>query len=302
MRKKLCTIIIALPGKHKPLSLPVPQSLFYFLSFATMIGLLTLTIFLVNFARMVVKVREFNHLRHEVNLLKTTNQQYETITNQLNEKLTLLEMLAHKVSAAAGFEKGTDKKKPSEQDKVEQQHSSLYDTELDRATITPAEYITLLNSGASELEERLLALDTHYSKLNFKLAHTPNIWPTQGFLYQRFGVRSESPDLDETHIHTGIDISCPRGNPVIAAADGTVFQTGRRSDYGNIIIIEHGQGVSTWYAHLTAIFVAPGQEVKKGNIIGTVGTTGRSTGPHLHYEIRHGDHPLNPMLFMLGPS
>jgi murein DD-endopeptidase MepM/ murein hydrolase activator NlpD len=301
-RKKLCTIIVAIPGRQAPLSVPVPRSLFYFLSFATMIGLLTLTIFVVNFTRMAVKVRQFNDLRKQINLLQTTNQQYETITNQLNEKLTLLEMLAHKVSAAAGFERKSDKKKTGEPEKTNQQSSLFFESEPDHAKLTPAEYMEFISSGSSQLEGQLQMLDDYYAKLNFKLAHTPNVWPAQGLLFQRFGVRTDDTGPGGSHIHSGIDIASPKGNPVSAAADGTISLTERRGDYGNLVIVDHGQGISTWYAHLSAIFVVPGQVVKKGNIIGSVGSTGRSTGPHLHYEIRRSEQPLNPMLFILGPS
>lgn len=293
--------MVAIPGRESPLNIPVPRSLFCFLSFATMIGLLTLTIFVVNFTRMAVKVRQFNDLRKQVNLLQTTNQQYEAITNQLNEKLTLLEMLAHKVSAAAGFEKKNDKKKTGEQPKDDQQGSLFFESEPDHAKLTPAEYLESFSSESSQLEGQLRMLDDYYAKLNFRLAHTPNIWPTQGLLFQRFGVRTDDLGSGGAHVHSGIDISSAKGTPVSAAADGTVSETERRGDYGNLIIVDHGQGLSTWYAHLTAIYVKPGQTVKKGNIIGTVGSTGRSTGPHLHFEIRRGDQPVNPMLFLLGP-
>jgi murein DD-endopeptidase MepM/ murein hydrolase activator NlpD len=304
MKKKLCTLTVALPGENKSLSIPVPQSLFYFLSFATVIGLFTLTIFVVNFTRMVVKVREFNQLRSEVNLLKAANQNYEMLTNQLSEKLSLLEMLANKVTTAAGFEKKPvpPKAAASKDDKNKplSQHSLLFNTDSDASQISPAEYLEVLSDGANQLENRFKNLDTQYARLNFKLAHTPSIWPAQGMISDRFGGRGEATSHGESQYHTGIDISCPRGTPVISAADGRIVLTGWRSDYGNMVIIDHGQGITSWYAHLSFVEVMQGRMIKKGVRIGRVGSTGRATGPHLHYEIRRGDAPINPMFFIAG--
>jgi murein DD-endopeptidase MepM/ murein hydrolase activator NlpD len=89
---------------------------------------------------------------------------------------------------------------------------------------------------------------------------------------------------------------------VVSAAEGVVHLAGWRSDYGNMVILDHGYGLTTWYAHLANIFVDSGQLIKKGQLIGTVGSTGRATGPHLHYEIRQADRPLNPLMFILGPG
>jgi murein DD-endopeptidase MepM/ murein hydrolase activator NlpD len=304
MKKKICTLTVALPGENKTLSIPVPQALFYFLSFATVIGLLTLTIFVVNFTRMVVKVKEFNQLRSEVTLLKSANQNYEMLTNQLSEKLSLLEMLAKKVSSAAGFERKTTPLKATnekeEKEKTPPQHSLLYNSDYETPQLTPASYLEILSSDANQLESRFQNLDQYYSQFNFKLAHLPTIWPAQGMISDRFGGRDEVSSAGESSYHTGIDISCPRGSPVLAAADARVWMTGRRSDYGNMVILDHGQGITTWYAHLTAIYVNPGQMVKKGMKIATVGTTGRSTGPHLHYEVRRGSAPINPMFYLAG--
>lgn len=296
MSKKICTITISLPGKRESLTVPFPQSLFYFLSFATLIGIFTLTIFVVNFTRMVVKVREFNELRREVNLLKTVNQQYEVMANQMTEKLSLLETLAKKVSATIGFETKKEKAKPSGKEKAEPAQQSFFlDFDQDRTRMTQADYVEMLNQGTRDLEERLNNLEQHYSLLNFRLAHSPTLWPTQGAISDRFGGR-------ESSFHSGIDISTPQGTPVVSAAEGVVHLAGWRSDYGNMVILDHGYGLTTWYAHLTNIFVDSGQLIKKGQLIGTVGSTGRATGPHLHYEIRQADRPLNPMIFILGPG
>jgi len=131
-----------------------------------------------------------------------------------------------------------------------------------------------------------------------RLACTPAIWPTHGFMTTVFGNRIH-PFTGKWESHSGIDIATQLGNKVIATADGTVLVSEYRDNIGNMILIDHGFGYTTRYGHLASFLVREGQRVKRGQVIGTVGTTGRSTGPHLHYEVRFFDKALNPHKFIL---
>jgi len=131
------------------------------------------------------------------------------------------------------------------------------------------------------------------------LASTPSIWPTKGWLSSRFGYRI-SPFTDEREFHKGIDISTRLNTPVIAPADGIVTRVGRNGGFGRMVIIEHGYGLVTKYAHLEKIMVKKGQTVKRGDKIGLVGNTGRSTGPHLHYEVHLNNVAVNPLRYISG--
>ena len=97
-----------------------------------------------------------------------------------------------------------------------------------------------------------------------------------------------------TEFHSGQDIRAPRGTPVYAAANGVVTLAGTQSGYGNIVVIDHGDGLTTRYGHLSKIEATLGEEIKRGDLLGQVGSTGRSTGPHLHYEVRLNDVAVNP--------
>jgi murein DD-endopeptidase MepM/ murein hydrolase activator NlpD len=129
------------------------------------------------------------------------------------------------------------------------------------------------------------------------LASTPSAWPAHGWLTSEFGVRLD-PASAERSMHGGVDIATPHGAPVIAPSDGTVVFSGVEGSYGKVLVVDHGYGVKTRYGHLSEVLVAPGDKVKRGSRIALVGNTGRSTGPHLHYEIRVNGIPENPRRFL----
>jgi len=129
-------------------------------------------------------------------------------------------------------------------------------------------------------------------------AATPSIAPVMGLMTDGFGGRRD-PVNGRHAFHRGLDISARRGTPVIAPADGVVVFTGRDGDLGRTIRIAHGLGYNTVYGHLDTISVEPGKEVRRGERIGAVGSSGRSTGPHLHYEVHEGGEAVNPLYYIL---
>jgi murein DD-endopeptidase MepM/ murein hydrolase activator NlpD len=129
------------------------------------------------------------------------------------------------------------------------------------------------------------------------LANAPSLWPVVGPVTSSFGER-EDPFNGEGAFHAGIDISSTFGEAVRATADGTVEMADRASGYGREVVIDHGYGIKTCYGHLSGFAVTEGQQVTRGQIIGYVGTSGRSTGPHLHYEVRVRNTPVNPHKYL----
>ena len=130
------------------------------------------------------------------------------------------------------------------------------------------------------------------------LASTPSIKPTEGWITSGFGYRT-SPFTGKREFHKGIDIATRIGQPIISTADGVVTYSGYEGGFGNVVMVEHGYGFSTRYAHCSRIIAKVGNRVRRGQIIAYVGNTGRSTGPHLHYEIRVWGVPVNPMKYIL---
>jgi len=131
-----------------------------------------------------------------------------------------------------------------------------------------------------------------------KLATTPSLWPVVGTVTSRYGWRV-SPWNDGNEFHAGIDIANGIGTPIVATADGKVVQNTWADGYGNLVQIDHGNGIVTLYGHNSQVVVKVGQNVKKGQVISYMGSTGRSTGPHVHYEVRVNDNAIDPVRFMV---
>jgi murein DD-endopeptidase MepM/ murein hydrolase activator NlpD len=130
-----------------------------------------------------------------------------------------------------------------------------------------------------------------------RLAAAPSLWPVEGPVTGSFGERID-PFNGEGAFHTGVDISSPFGTPIVAPADGTVITTSYVTGYGRTIMLDHGYGISTLYGHLSGFAVTEGESVRRGDVIGYVGSSGRSTGSHLHYEVRIHDTPVNPHKYL----
>lgn len=139
-----------------------------------------------------------------------------------------------------------------------------------------------------------------YEELLSRRTTVPSIWPVAGELTDGFGGRRNPFGGSSSEFHTGQDIATLWGTPVAAAANGTVIFAGSQNGYGQIVIIDHGNGLTTRYGHLSGIDVTVGQQIARGEQVGRVGSTGRSTGPHLHYEVRINDEPVDPLQYLPG--
>jgi len=155
-----------------------------------------------------------------------------------------------------------------------------------------------IRQQAREYERSFRQIEELFKKQKSLLAATPSIWPTRGWVNSGFGLRI-SPFTGRWEMHEGIDIANNVGTPVVSTADGIVKFVGRYGGYGITLIIVHGYGYSTLYGHLSQVRVRPGQRVKRHQVIALMGNTGRSTGPHLHYEIRINDKPVAPRHYIL---
>ncbi len=147
-------------------------------------------------------------------------------------------------------------------------------------------------------EQEARALKSYFEDQQALLASAPSIWPVRGWLTSDFSVRLD-PYTGERVMHEGLDIAAGVGTPVRAPSDGTVVFSGLEGGYGHVLVIDHGYGLKTRYGHLSRIDVKVGEKVKRGQFVAAVGNTGRSTGPHLHYEVRVNGVADNPRKFIL---
>ena len=165
---------------------------------------------------------------------------------------------------------------------------------------SPESTFALLNDLLQGLQSRLQTVRSDVDKRNQLAAATPSIWPTHGWLSSSMGNRAD-PFTGERDFHPGLDISAEKGDPIYSTADGKVTHAASAGNYGNLVIVEHGYGIETRYGHMSAFKVTVGQAVKRGDLLGLVGSTGRATSSHLHYEVRANGRILNPLQLLLNP-
>ncbi len=166
--------------------------------------------------------------------------------------------------------------------------------------VTADNAIGILRDLVGIFESGLASVKSRVDREQALIRASPTSWPVMGWLSSTFGPRKD-PFTGEPDSHPGLDISAAQGTPVKATADGTVESAGYNGNYGNSILITHGFGIATRFGHLSQLAVRAGQEVKRGEIIGYVGATGRATSPHLHYEILLNGQPSNPLRLLTRP-
>jgi murein DD-endopeptidase MepM/ murein hydrolase activator NlpD len=230
-----------------------------------------------NYVSMSWKAANYNELSANFEQLRTRYQELQRISRQHKEQIASLETLANEVSVAYGINK--------------QGSSVSHDTLIAGSSIkeSVAEYNFLKSASFGGIYHRYAYQWQSHTQ--------PSLWPIDGVLRSSFGGRSD-PLSGEGEFHTGIDISAPIGTPVHVTADGVVVSAGWSNGYGKLIVVDHGNGYQTYYAHLSRFLAVPGEEVGCGQVIAYSGATGRATGPHIHYEVRLAGTPVNPYKYM----
>jgi murein DD-endopeptidase MepM/ murein hydrolase activator NlpD len=166
------------------------------------------------------------------------------------------------------------------------------------STESLGEKLDSLSASATRQEQSLQELQSYFLEQKSMLSSVPSVWPVRGWVTSDFGSRLD-PYTSERVMHAGLDIAGEHGKEIVSPADGMVVFAGLEGGYGNVLVIDHGYGVKTRYGHLSSISVKPGDKVKRGDTVAALGNTGRSTGPHLHYEVRVNGIAQNPRKFIL---
>jgi murein DD-endopeptidase MepM/ murein hydrolase activator NlpD len=281
-------MLVARDGEGQLRKIPIPLHYLYVFLAGAVIGMFTITGMAGSYARMLWKVSHFNQLRSETASLKNRYSTLERVAQEKEIQVASLGSLANEVSSMYGL-----KSDPA-------LATSPYTQFTDQQLATSINQLYALKSTALSGAATIgIADGTHGSSVAdwMRMAQAPTLWPVEGFVTGSFGERID-PFNGEGAFHSGIDISSSYGHPVIAPADGVVTFADNMSGYGRMIVVDHGQGISTRYGHLSGFAVAAGETIHRGDIIGYVGLSGRSTGPHLHYEVRIHDTPVNPHKYL----
>ncbi|PYS35719.1 MAG: hypothetical protein DMG14_26295 [Acidobacteria bacterium] len=248
-----------------------------------------------SYAKMAFKAADYDKLQTENTDLKVQKKNLEVATRKLGEKISNLESISKKIQTLIENDNLANRGKLNGPavggSRVDYTTAQL----LRSANLK--EGIDLLKGRTAEMESQLSTLEEVAVQRATRLRATPNIWPIRGAITSHYGNRAD-PFNGEAELHLGVDISALYNAQIHAPADGVVLYSQRMAAYGNLLILSHGNGLTTRYGHLSRFLVSPGQKVKRGDVVALVGTTGRTTAPHLHYEVRMNDRPINPRTYL----
>jgi murein DD-endopeptidase MepM/ murein hydrolase activator NlpD len=252
---------------------------------------------------------EIDQLLADNAALEVENRSYRAATGELTAQIQSLEGVINELGARASIDPASARAMQKLPAIVKTRAaggsaastSSAFSNVLSTSLSSPEDTFGVLRDVLQSLENRLRFVRRDVERRAELANATPSIWPTHGWLTGVFGGRSD-PFTGEPGYHQGLDISTERGQPVFATADGVVEAASYSGDYGNLVLLSHAFGLATRYGHLNAYAVKAGQRVKRGDVIGYVGSTGRSTGSHLHYEILANGKALNPLQLLIRPA
>jgi murein DD-endopeptidase MepM/ murein hydrolase activator NlpD len=275
-------MLVARNSEGELLKIPIPLHYAYVFIAGALIGMLTITGMAGSYTRMLVKTQRFNQLRTEKEALRSQYSQLEQIAQENQLQAQSLTSLASEVSSLYGL-----KPDPAFQDDDPASASLQQFYALRMTAMTGAASVGI---GMGDIRDAS-------TKDWLRLAQAPTLWPVQGRVSGSFGERID-PFSGEGAFHRGVDIAADVGTRIIAPADGVVRFSEIVNGYGRTVLIDHGNGISTLYGHMSGYAVTPGELVHRGDTIGYVGQSGRSTGPHLHYEVRIFNTPVNPNKYL----
>jgi murein DD-endopeptidase MepM/ murein hydrolase activator NlpD len=302
MSKRFLSLIIVPHCAQRFKTITLSQKTLKILGAAALLGLVALVGFLVDYFAMNVTRAKYKILLTESSQQKRLLTEYEESIKRLRDTVKNFENYAKKLNVMAGL------RSPEVMEEMGIGGGDTTGIEPldggsgpsippDGQTVSLQEAKALAQK-AEDVGKDLDVLAKYFETQTIKLAATPTIWPTIGWVSSPFALRVD-PFTGKNQFHYGIDIATNYGNPVVATADGIVISLDNDKTGGKNITISHGNAVTTHYLHLSKFLVKSGQKVKRGDVIGLVGKTGKALGPHLHYEVRINNKPVNPYTYIL---
>jgi murein DD-endopeptidase MepM/ murein hydrolase activator NlpD len=290
-KKRLYTFIVGSHAGGKVWRLSLPYPVLISGGIFALVGIIGVGAGVFHYGKMLLKVVDYEYRLSENDKLRKENSTYKVQTAQLGEKIDFLDDLSRRLEFFSGMSSS----------KTVGGVGGISKDSLSQPRPVAAgamQSIGIYDQKASSLETRLRGLDTQITEKVLAEAAQPSILPVKGYVTGGYGRRPDpfNPGVSESHL--GVDISAPKGSRVLAPADGVIIFAGQRAGYGNIVVVDHKFGMTTRFGHLQHIDVQVGQHVSRSEIIGSVGDSGKSTGPHLHYEVWQGKRPVNPMKYL----
>jgi len=287
MAPETYTLFVASNRRGTMRRIRVPFYALYLLGALAAVGGVTVAAAVGSYTRLLWKAGDYNALLRRQDTLERQYHQLQQAANETDQRLSSLQSLATEVAMTYGFMRVRNSPFAVAWPLADPEIS--YERSL-------AEFVFLENNSP-----RLSLAASRMRPLPVpglgEVSFTPTLWPVIGRITGSFGERLD-PFSGEGAFHTGVDISSQYGDGVRAAADGLVTHVTRHAGYGRLVVVEHGFGVASWYGHLSSFTVTSGMRVKRGDLIGYVGVSGRTTGPHVHYEVRINGAPVNPMRYL----
>jgi murein DD-endopeptidase MepM/ murein hydrolase activator NlpD len=289
LQKRFYILFVARGDDGQLRKISIPVHYLYVFVVGAAIGFLSLTGIASSYTRMLLKVSRYNQLRTEKEQLKDSYSRLEQVAKERDVQVASLGSIASEVSALYGLK--------SQPTLVTAGADQIQNADVSSSLDQLHALRTSALSGAATVGITL-GLTRNATTADWIRANSaPNLWPVEGQVTGSFGERID-PFNGEGAFHSGVDIGSTYGRQVIAPADGVVTFADFLGGYGKALMLDHGHGISTRYGHLSGYAVTPGQHIHRGDVIGYVGLSGRSTGPHLHYEVRINDTPVNPYKYL----
>lgn len=293
MRKRYYILFVNRDDEGQLRKIPIPLHYAYVFVAGAFIGMLSITGMAGSYTRMLMKTVRFNQVRAEKEQLKDRYSKLEKVAQDRDVQVASLGSLASEVSTLYGLKGEPPLSRAAVADGL---HEEQVVQSLDQ--FSALRYTAM--SGAATIGISMAGVSGRHNLTTadwLRMTEAPNVWPVEGRITGAFGERID-PFNGEGAFHRGVDISTGYGAPIVAPADGTVVYADQYNGYGRMIEIDHGHGFLTRFGHMSGFAVANGQTVHRGDIIGYVGLSGRSTGPHLHYEVWVHNTPVNPYKYL----
>ncbi len=311
MRNRYYIIFVAREQDGRVRKVPIPLHYAYVFVAAAIVGAFTLTGMAGSYTRMLLKTSRFNEVRSQREALRKDYLAMEQVARQKDIQAASLGSLASEVSALYGLtqSKLSDRinraKRPAAPAAAAPTSLGDPDSLSDQSYRQSLDEFAALRATAlsgrlsAPFPSRAFSADSGWLGAGSWIAASdaPSLWPVEGKVTSSFGERDD-PFNGEGAFHAGVDISAGFGEPIHATADGVVEFADKTSGYGREVVLDHGHGVKTVYGHMSGFAITAGDEVRRGQVIGYIGMSGRSTGPHVHYEVRIQNVPVNPHKYL----